>query len=55
MMKRPAQPNAKPTSKAAPTRGATGNERKHGGSDKAESEFIEKIRFCTRIFDFKDD
>ena len=56
-MKRPAQTTTKSNSNRAPQRGTTGAERKTGapGQHSAADSFLTKVRFCTQIWDFKED
>jgi serine/threonine-protein phosphatase 2A regulatory subunit B' len=54
-MKRPTQNPAKSSSNRGPQRGDTGT----GGAPKktgpSKSEFVEMVKFCTHVFDFKDE
>jgi len=54
-MKRGAQPTSKSNNARAPQRGQTGQEGGHSKQGDPRSEIAEMIKFCTKVFDWKDE
>jgi serine/threonine-protein phosphatase 2A regulatory subunit B' len=54
-MKRPAQGTTKSSNQKPPQRGQTGQEGSHSKQGDARSEIADMIKFCTHVFDFKDE